>query len=166
MRKAYALILALFLMLVCASPSFADVGIKKDGVPNNTATDFNFRNIGNAITSDGSTLTFNLLLAGVGNGGGTSMITTDTAVPTGYSVVRKSLSSTVGVAMTLADGSYQGQILTIRISERSGSGTAFLRPTTPSSEYTTITFDAVGDTVTLIWDSAWYILGSDAVGIQ
>lgn len=166
MRKAHALFLALFLMLVCASPSFATVGIKKDGTLNNTATDLNFRNIGNAVTSDGSTLTFNLLLAGFGNGGGTTMITTDTAVPTGYSVVRKALSSTVGVAMTLADGSYQGQILTVRITERSGSGTAFLRPTTPSSDYTTIAFDAVGDSVTLVWDSAWYVVVGTAVTIQ
>lgn len=166
MRKVHALFLALFLMLVCASPSFAEVGIKKDGVLNNIATDLNFRNIGNAVTSDGSTLTFNLLLAGFGNGGSTSMIDTDTAVPTGYSIIYKKLSATVGVPLTLADGTYQGQILTIRITERTSSGTAVLRPTTPDASYTAINFDGVGDMVVLIWDSAWRIISVNSVTFQ
>jgi len=165
MRKIKVLLLAV-LMLTLASPSFAAVGVKKDGAGAGTATDLNFRNAGNAISSDGSTLTFNLMLAGYGNGGGTSMIDTDTVVPVGNSVVRKAISTTVGLAGSLVAGSYQGQLITIRITARAGSGTFLLRPTTPSSDYTTIAFDGVDDSVTLLWDSAWYVVDGRSVTIQ
>jgi len=164
MRKIQGLLVALFLMLAFVSPSFAEIGVKKDGVPNTIATDIDFRSMGDAITSDGSTLTFNLMLAGFGNGGQVSMATSDLAVSTSYGFTLKAISSTVGAAGTLANG-VPGQLLTIYISARTGSGTYILTPTTKTG-YTSITFDAVADSVTLLYVSdsvGWVPVASSAV---
>lgn len=166
MRKLHALLLAVLLTLAFISPSFAEVGIKKDGVSNNIATDLNFRGAGTSITSDGSTLTFNLVLAGFANGGAVSMTTSELAISPSYSYVRKALSSTVGAAGTLANGT-PGQLLTIFVTAVDGSGTLVLTPTTKTG-YTTLTFNAVADSVTLLYVSdtvGWIVVGNVSVAL-
>lgn len=167
MRKLHALLLAVLLTLAFVSPSFAEVGIKKDGVSSSIATDIDFKSMGSAISSDGSTLTFNLALTGVGNAGSASQMASGTlAVPTSYAYVSKFLSATVGAAGTLADG-YPGQILAFSVSDVISSGTFVLTPTTKTG-FSTLTFDAVNDSVTLLFVSSttgWIILASNSVTI-
>lgn len=165
MRKLKAIII-MFLLLAFTSPSFASVGYKVDGSPLGAVTDLNFRSLGTAGTFDGSTLTFNLILAGTGNGGATSMTTTDTAVSTSYAISRKAIGVQVGLAGTLADG-YPGQILTIFITTVAGSGTYVLTPTTKTG-FTTLTFDAAKDQATLLFVNStvgWILLSNTAVTV-
>lgn len=157
MKKLFVLITTL--LLFNASPLFASVGIWEDGNPTGTVTDFEFQ--GSSFTNNGSRWTFNLLLAGAADGGATSMTTTDTAVSTSYVLVRKAIGPTVGQVGTLADGS-PGQIQTIFITERSGSGTFVLTPTTTTG-FETITFDAVGEYATLMFadsTTGWIMLST------
>lgn len=60
-------------------------------------------------------------------------------------------------ALTLADGEVPGQVKVIYMKTDGGDGT--LTPATFIGG-TTITFDAVGDTVTLLWQTeGWYVIG-------
>jgi hypothetical protein len=70
-----------------------------------------------------------------------------------------------GHALTLANGE-DGQIKTIAHVASSGSGTAILTPATKTG-YTTITFNALGDTVTLQYFTTvgWLVIGSRGVTI-
>lgn len=63
-------------------------------------------------------------------------------------------------ALTLADGT-AGQVKTVCMVATSGGGTGVLTPTTKSG-YTTITFAAVGDIVTLQFftTAGWCVIGS------
>lgn len=166
MRK-FSMLMALFLALMVAivAPSHASVGIWEDGSPVGVATDIEFT--GAVTTDNGSRWTFPLVLAGTGNGGATTMVTTDTAVSPSYALVRKALGVQVGLAGTLADGS-PGQILTIRITERAGSGTFVLVPTTTTNFYS-LTFDAVNEYATLLYSddtTGWIILSTNATIAQ
>lgn len=145
MRKEMALIMAILLFV--ATPSFAAVGIWVDGAPVGTATDIEFTE--GVLTHNGSRWTFPLLLAGTANGGAATMTTTDTAISTSYSYVRKAIGVQVGLAGTLANGT-PGQIITIMITARAGSGTFLVIPTTKSG-YTQLTFDAVDEYATLLF---------------
>lgn len=165
MRKFSVFLLFLWMLFYPLS-SYADNGVKKDGSSVGAFTDISFRGNGGAITLTGSDLVFNLAVAGVGNGGGTSMITTDTAVPVTYGYVRKHLSSTTNVVLTLADGK-AGQLLTLYISEVDSSGTALLRPTT-NTGYVQLTFNAADDFVTLLYvddTTGWVIIASNSVTV-
>lgn len=93
----------------------------------------------------------NLLVTGVANGGGTSMTTTDIAVPLTYAYVKKAISGAADGATTgtLANG-YPGQVLTIFITAVYSGGTWTLTPTT-AYNFTSLTFTAAKDTVTLVY---------------
>lgn len=162
-----AILLIMLLLVSFHSPSFASVGIKKDGTNIGTATDLNFRSSGNTITSDGSTLTFNLVLNGVGISGATSMTTADTAVSPSYAFIRKAIAGDAAFsAGTLADGT-PGQSLTIFITSVSGGGTFVLTPTTKTG-FTTLTFDAAKDQATLLFVSTtvgWVLVSQTAVTV-
>jgi hypothetical protein len=148
MRKA--LLLALILM-VCATASFAAVGIKIDNANKGVATDLNFRGVGDQITNDGSTYTFNLTLAGTGNSGATSMTSTTLAVPVTHGYVRKAIANDDAfITGTLADGT-PGQLLTIHITEQAGAKVFTVTPAT-SASLDSIGFDAAGEIATL-----WYV---------
>lgn len=167
MRKQ--IVLAAMFLLIFASSSFAGVGIKLNGVTKGTVTDINFAgnvSFGSSGTFDGSTLSFPIVLAGTANGGSTTMADTDTAVSTSYALVRKAISSTVGLIGTLANGT-PGQFLTINITARASSGTFILQPTTKTGFYQ-LTFDAIGDQVTLLYVSdtiGWIIIGNVSVTV-
>lgn len=162
MRKLIALGIA---MLLLVTPAFAAVGVKVDGVNVGTATDFNFT--GAVATNDGSTWTFPFILAGASNGGSISMTTTDTTVSTSYALVKKEIGVQVGLAGTLANGE-PGQILTVLITLRAGSGTYVLSPTTTLG-FTSLTFDAAGEYATLLYiddTSGWVIVATNATITQ
>ena len=61
------------------------------------------------------------------------------------------LTTTGANALTLADGTTSGQVKIVNMIVDGGDGT--LTPTTFANG-TTITFDAVGESVTLVWNSA------------
>lgn len=167
MKKMSAILLMLLLLVSFSSPSFASVGIKKDGTSIGTATDLNFRSAGNTITSDGSTVTFNLALNGVGKDGAVSMTTAQVAVSPSYAFVRKAIAGDAAFsAGTLADGT-PGQFLTIFITSVSGSGTYVLTPTTKTG-FTSLTFDAAKDQATLLFVSTsvgWVLVSNTAVTV-
>ncbi len=167
MKKLIAIILSVLLLTSFSPSSFAAVGIKKDGTLSSTATDLNFRSIGNTLTSDGSTATFNLILNGVGISGAVSMTTAQVAVSPSYAFVRKAIAGDSAFsAGTLADGT-PGQFLTIFITSVSGGGTFVLTPTTKTG-FTTLTFDAAKDQATLLFvdtTTGWVLVSSTSVTV-
>ena len=107
-----------------------------------------------------------------GNLTASGFISTTPATQSGLGPLSVTASSialtTTGVAdaLTLANGT-NGQILTVcHVSRGGGTGTAVLTPTTKNG-YTTITFTATGDSVTLQYHitGGWHIIGSRGVTI-
>jgi len=97
-----------------------------------------------------------LQAAGSAFGGATSLTTSTTTMPTGYSFVRKAITDATGFTTgTLANGT-PGQFLTIFITTVSGSGSYTLTPSTKTG-FSSILFDTAKDQATL-----WYI--DDTVG--
>lgn len=86
------------------------------------------------------------------------------AVPVTNSVCELTTSGT-GQAITLADG-VLGQLLTIVYrAEGAGADTAVLTPTNRAG-YSTITFNALGDTAILLFTGgAWYIVATRGVTV-
>jgi len=169
MRKSLVVLVAVFLLLFFASPSFAAVGIKSGGTLQGTATDISFgSNSGGQITNDGSTWTFNLLLAGTGNGGATSMASSTLAVPITHAYVGKSIASDSAFsAGTLANG-VPGQMLTLYIYQDLGSVTFTVTPATAST-YVSLAFDSVSDSATLLYIDdtvGWVIMTVTSVTIN
>ena len=77
------------------------------------------------------------------------------------SAITNSTTSAAGQVVTLADGT-QGQIKIICHVALSNSGTAVITPTNLDGG-TTITLNAVGDSVVLLFnDSAWIIIGGNS----
>ena len=156
------------MVMLIAPPVFASVGTVVDGI-NRAVTDIKFKgtNTSPATTNTDGVLLFNLLLAGSGTSGGTSMTSLQTTVDVSYGHILKAINTTetqYGVG-TLPDGK-PGQILTIYITKVT-TGTWVLTPTT-SAQIQTVTFDAVGDTMTFWWvdDTAgWRILSQTACTI-
>lgn len=166
-KKINIFALSLILAMVFASPSMSAVGIKVDGTLQGTATDIGFKSEGTKLSNDGSTWTFNLLLAGVGSSGATSMATNEVAVPVSYSFVRKAISTNdpAYLAGTMADG-YPGQLLTLFITTTYG-GTYVLTPTTKTG-YTSISFNAGGDFATFLYVDdtyGWVIIATNSVTV-
>jgi hypothetical protein len=75
-------------------------------------------------------------------------------------------STATGNALTLADGFFEGQTVTILyIAEAAGADTGVLTPANRGG-YSTITFNAVGDSATLVFTNArWYIVGTRGVTV-
>lgn len=150
------LLSVVMLSFFIAQNAFAAVGIKVDGVSAGDATTLNLKTHGGTVLNDGSdwtvpTIGANMIAAGVANGGATSMTTSTLAVPIGYGYIRKAISSDPAFsAGTMANGT-PGQLLTLHITERQGSGTFVLTPTTKTG-FASITFDAVGEIATF-----WYV---------
>ena len=71
------------------------------------------------------------------------------------------LTTTGANALTLADGSTSGQIKIVNMIVDGGDGT--LTPTTFANG-TTITFDAVGESATLVWNSTVGWVATSTVG--
>lgn len=162
MKKLIALFLALVLV---GPPVFAAVGVWNSGSPTGTVSDIEVT--GSTATIVNGRLKFPLVLAGGANGGAATMTTTDTAVSTSYTLIRKAIGIQVGLAGTLADGS-PGQIISILISTRASSGTFVLTPTTKTG-FSYLTFDAAGENASLMFvdsTTGWVLLSSTATVTQ
>lgn len=151
MRKMLLRMIMCFALIAFSSPAFASVGVQTGDGRNWQAADIKLQGTYNdAVNNNNGYLNFTLLLAGMGNGGATSMATSDTTVDVSYGYHRKAIepSDAAFQVGTLPDGK-PGQLLTIYITERA-SGSWVLTPTT-STMIDTVTFDAVGETVTFLW---------------
>jgi hypothetical protein len=74
------------------------------------------------------------------------------------------LNASAAIALTLADGT-QGQLKHVVMETGSGVNTATLTPTNFVGG-TNITFDAAGETVTLLFeDGNWYVVGGNAATV-
>ena len=167
MKNSLALLVMSF-MVAFASPAFASVGVTSDGSNVGIATDIAFRGNNKAVTVTDSRLVFNLMLAGAGNGGGTSMATSDTNPDVSFAYHDKAIEPTDSLFQsgTLPDGK-EGQFLTINIVERTGSGTYTLSFTT-STQLGTVLFDAVGERLTVWWTddtNGWSIFNADGATV-
>lgn len=85
------------------------------------------------------------------------------AVPV-QSRIHRITTTGAGNALTLANGAAGQYLDLIYVAESAGTDTAVLTPTTLAGG-TTITFNAVGDTASLVYDATggWYKLGGSAV---
>ena len=83
----------------------------------------------------------NILMAGTANGGSTSMVTTVTAVPLTFTLVKKAIAASAAGFQTgtLANG-YPGQTLVIQITAVGTTGVWTLTPTT-STGWTSVAFN-------------------------
>lgn len=165
--KKKILSMVLLLLFAVAQVSYAAVGVKVDGASLGEAAVIDLITNGGTVDQNGSDFKIpvigqNMIAAGIANGGATSMTTAQLAVPIGYGYIRKAISADAAFsAGTMADGT-PGQIITIHITERNGSGTFVLTPTTKTG-FTSITFDAVGE-IASFWfvntTTGWVLLGS------
>ncbi len=111
-------------------------------------------------------LPYDMIHFGAGRDGVSTMVSGSLAIPLGYSIVHKQVYSNKG--LTLADG-VPGQVITIDISVYSNSdGAPKLTPTTKTG-FASISFDAVGDSVTLWFHDStigWTIIGTNSVTVN
>lgn len=175
MKKMFSL-LAIAMLLLTSSISFASVGVRLNGTTVGTATDINFvcgTGTNGAVTNDGSIYNLNcsstLAATGIANGGATSQASTTVALMTSYSYVRKVIPSNGDPAFTagtLANG-IPGQTLTVFVAGLSPSGATTggnytITPVT-STGFTSIKLTAVKDTVTFLYVDdtyGWVIINS------
>jgi hypothetical protein len=166
-RKSIVLFMACLLML--PTPSFAAVGLKMDNTSFGTATDLTFHGAGSSsvrrpIDSNGS---FNLILAGTGTSGAVSMTTAQYDVLPGYTYVRKAIAADAAYNNGIMANGTPGQLLTIFITARSGSGSFVLTPTTKTG-FSSVTFDAVGDMATFFYTddtNGWFLVSHTAATV-
>lgn len=171
MRRNIVIVMIAVMMFAFSltSPSYASVGVRVGGAnpTNGTATDFSFKGLGGALSNDGSLWTFNLMLAGVGSSGATSMTTSDLAVPIAFNFIRKAIADdSAFTAGTLADGK-PGQMVTVYITEDRGSEVFVITPDT-STSFSTASFDSVADQATFLWaddTNGWSVWSKDSVTI-
>lgn len=164
--KKIKMLLALLLSLVFVCPSYGAVGIYKDGTPFSTATDLKFTTPGTAITTDGSTVSFNLLLAGVEDDISTSInSSTNNITDVGYAIIFKDIPSG-NTAGSMVNG-IPGQTITIQITADAG-GTWSLAPLTRTG-YAHLDFNDVGDLATLLYVNdtiGWIVISVNSVTIS
>jgi hypothetical protein len=155
-------LIMLAFLAILATPSFASVGFKINGVPAGAATDLNVvcgNGVNTSVTSDGSTYNIgcspNLAESGFANAGYVSLASTSATISPSYTYVLKVLDTDGNAAFTagnLANGT-PGQMLTITaigFSPGGGGGTYTLTPTT-SLTLKNVVFTAKGDSVTLVY---------------
>lgn len=148
-----------FVMLIAllsfAPASSASVGLEIGGTYKGEATTLNLSGPED-LTFDGSKITIpvvdkDLYAAGVADGGSTSMTTYDETIPIAYSHILKAISSDSTYDDGVLPDGEPGQLLTLQITERFGSGTFIVTPATATG-WATVTFDAAGEFCT--W---WYV---------
>ena len=170
MRKT-KIVFAMLLMLLLCSPSFADVGVKVDGVNKGIATDLDFTGAGTSVSVDGSRLLFNLVLSGFGTSGAVSMTTDQTIVLSSYSYIRKRIAdstSSPSYNTGTLDNGKPGRMITIYITDvDSGTGTFTMTPLL-STVFSSILFNAAEDWVTLLYindTTGWVPIATNSVQI-
>jgi len=169
MRKVI-MMLAMCFMAVCVTPSFASVGVKIDNAPLGVATDIRFNTSGlagenTALSFDGSRLQFNLMLAGSGTSGATSLGTGNTDVQRGFSVVYKEIGT--GSETGIIHNGLPGEMMTI-IATEAGAGGRWTLTQCCSTTWVSITFNAANEDVSLIWLSnsvGWVIFGAPTANV-
>lgn len=178
MKKLFSVLAALAMLLV-SSLSFADIGVRVNGVNYGSATDINLvcgAGTNQQVITQGSVFNINcspnLATTGSANGGAVSMVTSDLAVPTSYAFVRKAIAALAAgsfTAGTLANG-IPGQMLTFFITTVGASGTFTITPTT-STGFTSIQFSTAKQEAIFLYvnDTVGWILsgttGSPTVNI-
>ena len=121
-----------------------------------------YNNWGNTDTMVllGREMPYDAIYAGAQRGGVSTMVSGSLAVPVSYALVVKAITQ-VATPLTLANG-VPGQILTFQVSTLTGS--AVLTPTLCTG-FTTITFDAAKEYVTLLYIDdtyGWILQGTNA----
>ena len=170
--KKVLLILALAVLL--ATPAFASVGLKVNGVMYGTATDLNIgcgSGVSALVTNDGSVYNLecspNIFNAGVANGAAVSFTTGGLGVPTTAGAIVLQITSTVGQTASLGPA-VPGQIISIFVSSVSGSGTMAIIPSKATGFYG-VNFTAAKQIATLLYlnDTAgWILLSVVGANIQ
>lgn len=164
MKKLF--LLTLIALLAIAPASYAAVGAQIGGANEKQVTKFNF--VGpEALTFDGGKMEVrvvdqDLYAAGVADGGATTMTTTDETIPIAYSHIRKAIAADATYDDGVLPDGEPGQLLTLQITERNGSGTFIVTPATATG-WATVTFDAVGEICTWWYvddTTGWVIFGS------
>lgn len=122
-----------------------------------------YNNWGNTDTNQllGREMPYDAIYAGAQRSGVSTMVSGSLAIPTSYALVIKAITQTA-TPLTLANG-VPGQILTFQVSTMA-SGGAILTPTTCTG-FTTITFDAAKEYVTLLYIDdtyGWILIGTNA----
>ncbi len=173
MKKLLVLI-ALLALMVYSVPAFAAVALEFNGVYKGEATTINVTNENDGSDETGisgnygeKTLNIpigdDLIATGVADGGVSDMVTEITAIPLGYSLVNITIT---GRTCTLADGE-AGQMITLRGHNRL-SGTLTINPATETG-FTTITMDAEGEIVTLLFVDTtygWVVVGANGATVN
>ena len=169
--SAFTVIIVLFLSLALIIPAtYAGIGIDVNGTRAGITGRINFTG-GPTITRTGNEVISipivdsTLIAAGVANGGATSMLSSTTAVPTGFAYVNMQITTSDPLfsAKTLADN-VSGQFLTIHV--YSGSSTTTVTPVT-SYGFSKLTFNAVDDQVILLWvgTDGWTVWDATSVTV-
>ena len=153
--KRLFLLLTLIAVLAFTPAAFAAVGTEVGGTYVGEATTLNFSGP-EALTFDGNKITIpvvdqDLYAAGVADGGATTMTTSDETIPIAYSYIRKAISADATYDDGVLPNGEPGQLLTLHVTERNGSGTFIVTPATATG-WATVTFDAAGEIAT--W---WYV---------
>lgn len=180
MKKLLSLSLSLLLLVLFVVPSaIASVGVQEDATVKGQVADLDFTT-GINVTKSGTKaivaldqtmdVTFNTTLLATGRIGASSTIASSanginpSTLP--YSVLTKSIGNVAGETATLGIGAKNGQILVIRILHAGTSGT-WIVTLSQSTTISTLTFDAAGDRVTLLWDSTqgWILLSHESVTV-
>ena len=169
MRKVIAIVIVI--LLAFSSASFASLGTKKDGAPTGAIYDIDVK--GGYSTRVGSVL--NLFTSGYNDGVTTNVSSESnlTSAALAFGVIKleagsaKSISlgtGTAGQALTIIMTVEDGKTITITDDQLSAAGQAAMVTT----GWDDIAFDAVNDTVTLLYvDSTigWIITGQAGVAI-
>ena len=116
-------------------------------------------------SNEGESLPIGFALIGSARGG-VAQASTIVAIPTGYSVVKLSCTTSVGTVNTLAKGR-KGQILTIVSSAQTGSDTIVITPTLTYG-FTTATIGVATTSVTLLYVDVtfgWIVIGNNGATI-
>ena len=169
-NKKLTVALLLGLIISFATPSFAGIGIKLDGVSKTEAKTINLIGPAEITKTNGAVnipvVDSTLIAAGAANGGATSMLSATTAVPVTFTHVNMQITTSDPAfsAKTLADGK-KGQILIIHV--YNGSQTTTVTPVT-STAWSVATFNAVDDNLVLLYFNdtvGWLVQDSTSVTI-
>lgn len=171
MRKILSIFLIMFLAFALIVPAaYAGFGVDVNGTRAGITGRVNFTGgptiarIGNEVISI-PIVDSTLIAAGAANGGATSMLSSTTAVPTGFAYVNMQITTSdpAFAAKTLADG-VPGQFLTIHVYQ--GSNATTVTPVT-SYGFSVLTFNALDDQAILLWvgTDGWTVWATTSVTV-
>lgn len=165
-----SLLLAVICLLLLAPSADASMGVRENGTRRGIFTDLNIIGASVSVNSSESSVadidivSADLIAMGIDESGATTFETGLTSIPATYAVVNMVLETKTA---TLANGSDSGQVMVLRgIAEPDGVSATLTLDATTKTGWTSITFDANGEVVTLLYvdsTTGWvYIGGSGA----